>query len=91
MYVIYVIIMGFFPPTSTELNSGDIRSLNQVWLFASICFAILFFNTTYKKAKKKNRNKSNENLIIFILKKTKMNKQTFRNQKHFTNFTWLSS
>lgn len=90
MYVIYVINNGFFL-TSTELNSGDIRSLNQVWLFASICLAILFFNTTYKKAKKKNRNKSNGNLIIFIIKKPKMNKQTFRNQKHFTNFTWLSS
>lgn len=48
-----------FSPTFTEVNNGDTQSPNkvQVWVFASICLAILILNTIYKNSKK-SKNKS---------------------------------
>lgn len=48
-----------FFPTFTEVNNGDTQSPNkvQVWVFASICLAILILNTIYKNSKK-SKNKS---------------------------------
>lgn len=43
-----------FFTTFTEVNNGDTQSPNkvQVWVFASICLAILILNTIYKNSKK---------------------------------------
>lgn len=49
----------FFFSTFTEVNNGDTQSPTkvQVWVFASICLAILILNTIYKNSKK-SKNKS---------------------------------
>lgn len=48
-----------FFSTFTEVNNGDTQSPTkvQVWVFASICLAILILNTIYTNSKK-SKNKS---------------------------------
>lgn len=71
MYVIYVINNGFFFQLLLNWTVVIYAVLTKYDFLQP--FALLFYFSIQltKRQKRKNRNKSNENLIIFILKKTK--------------------